>query len=163
MIFDMKLMALGGAGIAIGTALFVWPMASAQGFDRGKASVTKELEAAKRVGARLLAERDQARAEVDKVNAAIAAQVSELAKLMSADQAERSAAALRMEQAAINAAKEAKLAGQRALAAREVIQNVADQCARGPVPGPVLDSLRNIIGPGADLGNGAMPATQGHR
>lgn len=162
MIFDMKMMALGGVGIAAVTALTVWPMASGQGYDRGKREVTVELEAAKRVGTRLLAERDQARAEVDKVNAAIAAQVKELATLMSADQTERVAAAARMEAAAINAAKEAKLAGQRALAAREIIQNVADQCARAGVPTDVVRVLRDLSGFPSNMGEGGMSAPQGH-
>jgi hypothetical protein len=91
---------------------------------------------------------------------AIAMQVAELSKLMSADQTERTAAAQRMEAAANAAAKEAKLAGQRALAAREVIQNVADQCARAGVPDVVIDSLRNIAGPATDMGEGGMPAAR---
>jgi hypothetical protein len=144
---DFKLLGMGAAGGAIGAALLVWPMAHGAGFDAGKKSIAEELNAAKRVASRLLAERDQARSEVDKVNAAIAAQVSELAKLMSADQVERQAAASRMEAAANAAAKEAKLAGQRALAAREVIQNVADQCARAGVPDDVVRVLRDLTGP----------------
>lgn len=144
---DIKMLAMGGIGAAALTAMTVWPMAHGQGFDKGKREVSEELAATKRVANRLLAERDQARSEVDKVNAAIAAQVKELAALMSADATERQAAARRMEAAANTAASEAKRAGERALAAREVIQNVADQCARGPVPPSVLDSLRDLAGP----------------
>lgn len=154
---DFRLLGMGAAGGALAVALVGGPMVHSMGYERGKKEVNEELKAAKRVASRLLAERDQARAEVDKTNSAIAAQVAELAKLMSADKTEREAAAARMEEAAGLAAKEAKLAGQRALAAREVIQNVADQCARGPVPAAVLDSLRNIVGPGANVGQGRVP------
>ena len=144
---DFKLLGMGALGGALTAAIIAWPLADAAGYSRGVKAVAEELAATKRVGIRLLAERDQARSEVDKINAAIAMQVAELSKLMSADQTERTAAAQRMEAAANAAAKEAKLAGQRALAAREVIQNVADQCARAGVPDVVIDSLRNIAGP----------------
>lgn len=150
---DLRLLGMGAAGGAVATALLVWPMANGMGYERGRKELSNELAAAKRVANRLLSERDQARAEVDKTNAAIAAQVKELAALMSADQAERQAAAMRMEEAATNAAKEAKLAGQRALAAREVIQNVADQCARAGVPDDVVRVLRDISGPAAHVGS----------
>lgn len=154
---DLKMLGMGAAGAAIVTAFVLWPMASAEGFGRGVKQVAEELAASKRVAIRLLAERDQARAEVDKVNASIAMQVKELALLMSADSVERAAAAVRMEAAATTAAREARLAGQRALAAREVIQNVADQCARAGVPDDALRVLRNITGPSADMGQGGMP------
>lgn len=144
---DFKMLGMGAAGGAIVTALMVWPMADAGGYARGVKSVAEELAATKRVANRLLAERDQARAEVDKVNFAIAAQVKELAALMSADQTARQEAVTRMEAAANEAAREAKLAGQRALAAREVIKNVADQCARAGVPDDVVRVLRDITGP----------------
>jgi multidrug efflux pump subunit AcrA (membrane-fusion protein) len=144
---DFKLLGMGAAGGAILAALVAWPLADAGGYARGVKAVAEELAATKRVANRLLAERDQARAEVDKVNFAIAAQVKELAALMSADQTARQEAAARMEAAANLAAKEAKLAGQRALAAREVIKNVADQCARAGVPDDVVRVLRDITGP----------------
>lgn len=150
---DLKMLGMGAAGGAVATALLIWPMANGMGYERGKKELNAELTAAKRVGSRLLAERDQARAEVDKTNAAIAAQVKELAALMSADSVERQAAAVRMEAAAVDAAKQAKLAGQRALAAREVIQNVADQCARAGVPDDVVRVLRDLGGSTADMGS----------
>jgi hypothetical protein len=158
---DFKMLGMGAAGGAIVATMIAWPLADAGGYARGVKAVAEELAAAKRVGVRLLAERDQARAEVDKVNFAIAAQVKELTQLMSADKTQRDAAAQRMEAAANAAAKEAKLAGQRALAAREVIQNVADQCARAGVPDIVIDSLRNIAGAATDLGQGGMSAARG--
>jgi hypothetical protein len=154
---DLKLIGMGVAGGAVGAALLVWPTAHGAGLDKGRKEMSTQLEASKRVIIRTVAERDQARAEVDKVNGAIASQVAELAKLMSADKDERTAAALRMEAAATSAAKEAKLAGQRALAAREVIQNVADQCARAGVPDDVVRVLRDITGPVASVGQGRVP------
>lgn len=144
---DFKMLGMGAIGGAVMTLMVAWPMADAAGYSRGVKSVADELAATKRVANRLLAERDQARAEVDKVNFAIAAQVKELAALMDADKNARAQAAARMEAAAIEAAKEAKLAGQRALAAREVIKNVADQCARAGVPDDVVRVLRDISGP----------------
>lgn len=158
---DFKMLGMGAAGAAVITAMLVWPMADGGGYARGKKELAEELAAAKRVGNRLLAERDQARSEVDKVNAAIAAQVKELAALMSADATERTAAAKRMEAAANAAASEAKRAGERALAAREVIQNVADQCARAGVPDDALRVLRDITGPAANVGQGGVPAATG--
>lgn len=155
---DLRMLGMGAAGAAVLTAMVLWPMAHAAGAEGVRKQVNEELMATKRVANRLLAERDQARSEVDKVNAAIAAQVKELAALMSADQEERAAAAVRMEAAAIRAASEAKRAGERALAAREVIQNVADQCARAGVPDDALRVLRDITGPAADMGEGRMPA-----
>lgn len=154
---DFKLLGMGAAGGALAVALIGGPMVHGMGFEKGRKEGATELNAAKRVITRTVAERDQARAEVDKVNSAIASQVAELAKLMSADKDERTAAALRMEAAASSAAKEAKLAGQRALAAREVIQNVADQCARAGVPDDVVRVLRDITGPVADVGQGRVP------
>lgn len=145
--FDFRMLGMGAAGGVVAAFLIVWPIAHGAGFEQAKRALNEELTATKRVANRLLAERDQCRSEVDKVNQAIAARVQELAALMSADQAERQAAAVRMEAAAVEAAKEAKLAGLRAAEARKVILNVADQCARGPVPPAVLDSLRNIAGP----------------
>lgn len=160
---DLKMLGMGAAGAAILTTMVVWPLADGGGYNRGVKVQQEELAATKRVANRLLAERDQARSEVDKVNAAIAAQVAELAKLMSADATERAAAAKRMEAAANAAATEARLAGQRALAAREVIQNVADECARAGVPDDVVRVLRDITGPAANMGEGGMSAGSSHR
>lgn len=144
---DLRMLGMGAAGGAVMTALLIWPIAHGAGAESARRIITEELSAAKRVANRLLAERDQCRSEVDKVNRAIASQVAELSKLMSADQVARQEAAQRMETAANEAAREARIASQRAAEARKVILNVADQCARGPVPPAVLDSLRQLAGP----------------
>lgn len=93
----------------------------------------------------LTLERDQARAEVAKVNAETARQYAELKTLLTADADARAAAAVKVEAAATKAAKEAKLAGERVLLAKEVIQNVADACARAGVPDDVVRMLDSIL------------------
>lgn len=159
MIANIQTLAIAAvAGVALGA---VGGGYTAYGW--GKAAMAREAaaerKAAEKIINRTLAERDQARAEVDKVNAAIAAQVRELAAILSADQVERAEAAKRMEAAAVKAAAEAKRAGERALAAREVIQNVADQCARAGVPADVLRVLNDFGS--APMGPVRMPAPEG--
>jgi hypothetical protein len=163
MILNWRLIGLGAAGGAMATAMAIWPLAKNAGWSEAQRDCQKERQAAERVVTRLVAERDQARGQVDKVNAAIAAQVAELAGLVAADQSERTAAAKRMESVARRAADEAKLAGERALAAREVIQNVADQCARAGVPGDVVRVLRDLAGDAALTGGGGLPAAPADR
>lgn len=88
----------------------------------------------------------QARGEVDKVNAETLRQFTELQALLTADQAKREAAAARVERAAQQAAVNAKEAALKSQAAREVIQNVADQCARAGAPDDVVRVLNDLIG-----------------
>lgn len=88
----------------------------------------------------------QARGEVDKVNAETLRQFAELQALLTADQAKREAAAARVERAAQQAAVNAKDAALKSQAAREVIQNVADQCARAGAPDDVVRVLNDLIG-----------------
>lgn len=159
---NFQMLAYGAAGGAALAAMTVWPMAHGAGEAKAERAAMTQRAAAERVINRVLAERDQARAEVEKVNAAIAAQIKELAAIMSADQAERTAAGARMEAAARMAAREAKQAGERALAAREVIQNVADQCARAGVPADVVRVLNDIIGK-TDVGDSGVSAPAGNR
>lgn len=104
----------------------------------------------------------QAQAEVQKVNETTARQLSELQALLTDDQVKREEASARVEKIAAEAAREARQAGQRALAAREVIQNVADQCARAGVPPDVLRVLNDILdGTDAPVRDGAMPSGAG--
>lgn len=88
----------------------------------------------------------QARAEVVKVNETTRKQYEELQALLSADQIKRDEAAARVEAAARQAAANAKDAALKSQAAREVIQNVADQCARAGVPDDVVRVLNDILG-----------------
>lgn len=90
-------------------------------------------------------ERDQARAEVEKFNTTVKAQLEEFAALLVADTEARTEALARVDRAARQAASEAKAAGEKAAQAREVIQNVADQCARAGVPDDVVRLLNDII------------------
>jgi membrane protein involved in colicin uptake len=88
----------------------------------------------------------QARGEVVKVNETTRKQYEELQALLSADQVKRDEAAARVEAAARQAAVNAKDAAAKAQLAREVIQNVADQCARAGVPDDVVRVLNDILG-----------------
>lgn len=92
------------------------------------------------------AEKAQAQAEVAKVNAETLRQFNELQVLLTADQAKRDEAAIRVEAAAKQAAVNARDAAAKAQAAREIIQNVADQCARAGVPDDVVRVLNDILG-----------------
>jgi hypothetical protein len=94
----------------------------------------------------LRAEKAQAQAEVAKVNAETLRQFNELQVLLTADQAKRDEAAARVEAAAKQAAVNARDAAAKAQAAREIIQNVADQCARAGVPDDVVRVLNDILG-----------------
>lgn len=90
-------------------------------------------------------ERDQAQAEVAKFNDTVRLQLEEFAELLMADTEARNAALAKVDRAARQAASEAKAAGEKAAQAREVIQNVADQCARAGVPDDVVRMLNDII------------------
>ena len=90
-------------------------------------------------------EKAQAQAEVAKVNSATLAQFEEMKLLLTADQAKRDAAAVRVEKAAQQAALNARDAAAKSIEARKVIQNVADQCARAGVPDDVVRVLNDIL------------------
>lgn len=94
----------------------------------------------------LRVEKAQAQAEVAKVNAETMRQLQELQTLLAADRVKRDEASARVEKAAQQAAANAKEAAAKALAAREVIQNVTDQCARAGVPNDVVRVLNDILG-----------------
>lgn len=125
----------------------------------GEARQTEEkIETVKKASAKLIdeklqeiltlqAEKAQALAEVAKVNATTMAQFQELQAILAADQVARTEASARVEAAAKDAARQARTAGERAQAAREVIQNVADQCARAGVPDDVVRMLNGILAP----------------
>ena len=95
----------------------------------------------------LQAETAQAHAEVAKVNQTTRLQFEELQTLLTADQAKREAASIKVERAANQAAVAAREAATRAQAAREVIQNVADKCASAGVPDDVRRMLDGILAP----------------
>jgi membrane protein involved in colicin uptake len=95
----------------------------------------------------LQAEKAQAQAEVAKVNDTTRKQFEELQTLLAADQFKREEAAIKVERAANQAARDARDAATRAQAAREAIQNVADKCAAAGVPDDVLSMLNSILAP----------------
>lgn len=138
----------------IASVVFGAGFVSGQRWDAG--AHAKELEAARDNSIALIqkqiddknvcvVERDQARAEVDKFNTTVKAQLEEFAALLVADADARTAALDQVNRAARVAASEARAAGEKAAQAREVIQNVADQCARAGVPDDVVRMLNDII------------------
>lgn len=159
-------MALGALAVAGATGYFAWRTGDQMGFDRGlgaaAAKIRPVIQAKDAEIATLKIETAQAQAEVAKVNETTARQYAELQALMTSDQAKRDEASARVEKIAAEAAREAKQASQRALAAREVIQNVADTCARAGVPPDVLRVLNDILdGTDPVVRNGAMPTGAG--
>jgi hypothetical protein len=134
----------GGIGLQVGKGL-------------EKSACEKRIEVVEKAAAKLIDEKDaeilvlkaekvQAQGEVAKVNAETLRQFNELQALLTADQAKRDEAAARVEAAAKQAAVNARDAAAKAQAAREIIQNVADQCARAGVPDDVVRVLNDILG-----------------
>lgn len=169
MIFGIKGMALAGvAGLALGGVIGV-----KGGVDLEKLNTVKQVNAVKVAAAKVLdtqiaetktvtTERDQARAEVDKFNRATTAQAAATLAAAQDDLAKRDAAGRRMETLLQQTSRDARAAAERSDAAREVIKNVADQCARAGVPADVLSVLDTLLDPSkAGLRNGAMPAARG--
>jgi hypothetical protein len=126
--------------------------------DRQKAECQKQVAVIKKVADDLInsqqqeiltlqAETAQAQSEVAKVNAETHRQFAELQALLTADQLKREEASALVAQAANQAARDARTAAQRADAAREVIQNVADKCASAGVPDDVVQLLNGILAP----------------
>lgn len=93
------------------------------------------------------AERDQALGEVRKVNATTAAQFLALQTMLQDDQVKREEASIRVEAAAKEAARNAKTAGDRAQAARDLMVKIQDQCAGTDVPAELLRMLDGIADP----------------
>lgn len=107
------------------------------------------------------AERDQAKAEVDKVNATTAAQLTALQAMLADDKVKREEASLRIEAAAREASRNAKTAGERAQAIRDIVDKVADRCASSDIPDDLRRMLDGILAPGTpgpQMVNGPMPA-----
>jgi delta 1-pyrroline-5-carboxylate dehydrogenase len=166
-IFNLQAMAIGGAAIALvagGLGAKAGGDLTAAKLNREHAAAMKKLhDTADALTTKLGVERDQARAEVRKINEATAAQLAANQAALTADAATRAAAADRMERLLQQTSRDAKAAAERSDAAREVIKNVADQCARAGVPPDVLSVLNAIIDPPqAGLRDRAMPASQGH-
>lgn len=96
----------------------------------------------------LTAEKRQAQGEVDKVNAESARQVAENEALRTVDQAKRDEAAIRVERAAQQAARDARTTAERVLAALEAMKaNATDKCVNADVAGDVRKLLDGILTP----------------
>lgn len=110
------------------------------------------------------AERDQAKAEVDKINATTAAQFLALQTMLEDDKVRRDEASARVEAAAREASRNAKTAGDRATALRDVMDKITDQCAGASIPPDVERMLDGILRPGsasAPMVSSAMPGATG--
>lgn len=97
----------------------------------------------------LTAERDQAKSEVDKVNATTAAQLTALQAMLADDKVKREEASLRIEAAAKEASRNARTSAERAQAARDLMDKIADRCAGSGLPDDVRRLLDGILDPGA--------------
>lgn len=162
MIFNLQAMAIGGVAIAA----VAGGLGVKAGSDLAKVHEVKAIEQVKKTANGLIntlqAERDNARAEVKKFNDASAAQVTATLAAADADKTKRDQASARMEKVLLQVSVDARAAAERADAAREVIKNVADQCARAGVPPDVLSVLNTILDPPkAGVRDGAMPAARG--
>lgn len=106
-------------------------------------------------------ERDQARREVEKVNATTAAQYNALAAMLADDRVKREEASTRVEAAAKEAARNARTATERATAARDLISQSPDRCASAAIPDDLVRMLDGIGDTTARSGMGAsaMPAS----
>lgn len=156
---------IGGLALA---AIAGWGGAQVQkGFDHAecdrkiqdvrKASI-KAINDQLQINLVLRAERDQAKAEVDKVNATTMAQFKALEEMLADDRVKREEASARIEVAAKEAAKNARTASERAQAARDA--GSQDRCAIADIPDDILRMLDGIGDPGtrsARLVDGSMP------
>lgn len=167
MIFAKTQIAMGLAGLAfVGSA---YAMGRVHGHERGFADGSQarsiQVVEARAWARKLMVERDQARAEVTKVNEAVAQQTAAILERLDADSTLREEAQRRVERAARQAAQEARQAAERSQQAREVIENVADECARAGVPQSVLGVLNDIVAGGdtraaPNAGDGVLSASQ---
>ena len=118
------------------------------GHARGEASAAGDMKdlrtACERVETRLVTERDQARGELSKVNAATAAQVEALAKAVKADSVRRDQAAAANAKLAARAAEQSRAATETLLYAREKIQHAIDECTRAGVPADFVRVLNDL-------------------
>lgn len=114
-----------------------------------RAASVKALNDLYQINLNLTAERDQAKAEVDKVNQTTAAQYTALAAMLADDRVKREEASTRVEAAAKEAARNARTAGERATAARDLITQIQDRCAGAPIPDDLIRMLDGITNPGS--------------
>lgn len=129
-----------------------------------RAASVKALNEQVQINLTATAERDQAKAEVDKVNATTAAQFTALQAMLADDKVKREEASLRIEAAAKEASRNAKTAGERAQAVREIVDKVSDRCAASDIPDDLRRMLDGILEPstqGATMVNSTMPPAKG--
>jgi hypothetical protein len=167
-VINLQAMAIGGVAIALvagGVSAAAATRLEASHQQKIQAAAEKKIkDTANGLINKLQTERDQARAEVVKYNAATAAQLAANQAALTADSVARIAASERMEKLLQQTSRDARAAADRSDAAREVIKNVADQCARAGVPADVLSVLNAILDPPkAGVRDGAMPAAAGAR
>ena len=144
------------AGLALG-GMIAWPLA----YDRGDSAGEKRIRAAsEQVINKLITERDQARGEVDKINAANTAQIGALVANYQADSLSRAEAQKAMEAFTRNTARETQASRQSIDAVRAGLQNLSDQCAKAGVD-PALVGMLNSILAAPFKGNSAVSGASG--
>lgn len=167
MAIPIQALAIGGIALA---GFSAWGGAQVQkGWDH--ADCDRKIQAVRHASEKLIAqglqeiatttaERDQAKAEVDKVNASTMAQLTALQTMLADDKVKREEASLRIEAAAKEASRNARTSAERAQAARDLMDKIADRCAGAPMPPDVkrlLDGILDPSGPGAPVVAGRMP------
>lgn len=156
MTIPLQAMVIGGIALA---GFSAWSGAKVQkGWDH--ADCDRKIQAVRNASEKLIAaglqeiattaaERDQAKAEVDKVNATSVAQFEALRLMLADDKVKREEASLRIEAAAKEASRNARTSAERAQAARDLMDKIADRCAGAPMPDDVKRLLDGILDPGA--------------
>jgi len=156
MTIPLQAMVIGGIALA---GFSAWSGAQVQkGWDH--ADCDRKIQAVRNASEKLIAaglqeiattaaERDQAKAEVDKVNATSVAQFEALRLMLADDKVKREEASLRIEAAAKEASRNARTSAERAQAARDLMDKIADRCAGAPMPDDVKRLLDGILDPGA--------------
>lgn len=147
-------MLIGGA-VAAALAFGVGTQVG-QGWERG--ACDKRMEKVRKAAEKVIddkikevdvshVERDQARAEVDKVNKAEAEKAAIAEAATQADQVRREEALARTEAAATEAAKASRTLSAKLTSSLEAIRNVADECARAPLSPDSKRLLDGILSP----------------
>lgn len=99
-------------------------------------------------------ERDQCRAEVEKINATNAALSKELSIQLMKDRTQREAALKRIEESTQLALASSERLEVRTQEAREIIATVQDACVRAGAPPSVVELLNYLVASPADGGDG---------
>ncbi|MEO0784263.1 MAG: hypothetical protein AAFY10_01095 [Pseudomonadota bacterium] len=103
-------------------------------------------------------ERDQARDQVAKLNAATAEQVEALREALAEDRAASERARRANERAALLAVNQTETAAELSRQAQRMLNDAKDQCLGSAAGDEFLGLLDALANPGADAGDGRVPA-----